>query len=325
MSVSGSKCARTARTPFGVKHLGAALALTASAFAAGMGTQTFAAEHHHRQLIAVPRAALAGVVAERASVPPPRLVSLQATMTQVYPTIGANADGFDLWPCFGFSPSGNPDCPTVGDPTIQLPTGGVVLGFPSYVWQLASNSRNADGIGCDALLNGTTGVAPAQYRPCGQIATWYEDETGDSTDDLLQRIVVTQGGRTIYDSGTVDYGPAGPSVSYPVDVILSTDANFGFWPGAALGPNNGNCSADTNYPLTSPAWPQKVYAVAGGQTCEEPVSGVARFTTWTSLATPQYVQLQGSACTSKGVASPCYVVRWTRRYEIHQDFDIFLE
>ena len=123
----------------------------------------------------------------------------------------------------------------------------------------------------------------------------------------------------------VDYGPAGPTVQYPADVILSNDANFGFWPGDGIGPNNGNCSADTGYPLKSAANPGTFYIVEAGSTCQEPVPGLATFTTTTILATPAYTNVTGSACSSKGVPSPCYTVRWTNNYQIRQDWNIFLE
>ncbi|HEX4599245.1 MAG TPA: hypothetical protein VH278_15755 [Burkholderiaceae bacterium] len=286
------------------------------------------AQAHHLRMMQEPNAQVESALETAAVRSEPafatRLVGLQATMTQVYPAIGANADGSDLWPCFGRS-SPNPDCATVGDPAVQLPRGGMVLGKPAFVWKLQA-AGSVNGIGCDALTNGTTGPSASAYKPCAQIATWYEDDTFDSTDDLLQRVVVTQGAnRIIYDSGVVDFGPAGPTVSYPVDVILYGDANFGYWPGAAAGPNNGNCSGDFGYPLVSPANPGTPYVVAAQTSCEEPVAGPARVLTYTELATPTYTQVTGAACTSKGMPSPCYTVTWTRTHEIHQDFDVFFE
>ncbi|HTA66487.1 MAG TPA: hypothetical protein VK753_13395 [Xanthomonadaceae bacterium] len=262
--------------------------------------------------------------------PPADIYGLQASFTQVNPTEGPNADGTDLWPCFGYGTKGtNPDCPTIGNPAIPFRIGGIVAGNPQYVWMLANNTGYGyhndfgNGNGCDAYVNGTTGPSGAAYKPCGQIATWYEDNTNDSTDDLLQRIVVRQGDRVIYDSGMVDYGPAGPSVNYPVDVILNTDANFGYWPGSTLGPNNGNCSANLGYPLSAPANPGAVYVVAADRTCARPATGKATVTTSTILATPYYHKATGGACS--GGASTCYTVDWKRNYEIHQDFDLFLE
>jgi len=257
----------------------------------------------------------------------PNLYSLQASFIQDFPIIGANADGTDLWPCVdlyqGIAGS-NPDCPTLGDPSVPLPLGAIVNGFPARSWPLENAQGAGNGFGCDALVNGTTGPFGSQYNPCGQVSTAYEDDTNDSTDDLLQRVVVTQGTTIIYDSGLVDYGPAGPSVSYPVSVFLAYDTNFGFWPGASIGPNNGNCSANFNYPLTSPVNPGDMYVVEGGKTCQEPVSGLATFTTFTALATPAYTKVTGVRCTSQGVASPCYTVNWTKNYEIKQDWNIFL-
>jgi hypothetical protein len=253
------------------------------------------------------------------------LRGLSAAFTQVNPSV-SNSDGSDLWPCFGYP--GNLDCPTVGNPSVPLPFGGIVLGFPSYVWSLQNTPPGSpgSGYGCDAYQNGTTGPYGADYKPCGQLETWYEDDTFDSTDDLLQRVTVTQGKHIIYDSGTVDFGPAGPSVVYPVDVILSSDANFGIWPGAGLGRNNGNCSADFHYPLSAPMFPTGTYyVVAAGRTCLPPQAGPATFTTSTILATPSYTQVAGTACTAQGVASPCYVVNWTTTHVIHQDFKIFLD
>ena len=74
-------------------------------------------------------------------------------------------------------------------------------------------------------------------------------------------VVVKQGDKIIYDTGIVDFGPAGP-IKYPVDVILFTDANFGYWPGAQDGPNNGNCSGNLGYPLTAPSFPSAAYVLA---------------------------------------------------------------
>ena len=322
-----------------------ALQLSASVVLAaiGIGGQpALAQESHHRLFMAVPGGASerAAVAPERA--PAPTIYPLQATFTQINPGEYPNADGTDLWPCFGFGSGGapNPDCPTVGNPSIALPLGGIVLGVPQYVWKLANNSGygygngEGNGNGCDALINGTTGPLPVngsagatQYKPCGQIATWYEDDSNDPADDLLQRIVIRQGTRVIYDSGTVDYGPAPSNIAYPVSVILNTDANFGFWPGQdeSRGPNNGNCRPNTGYPLVSAAYPGAIYVVESAQTCQEPVSGLAIVSTSTVLATPAYKKISGAACTSKGVGSPCYEVEWTRNHEIRQDFNIFLE
>jgi len=304
------------------RHLRFAL-LLASVSLCGLSS---AGELRHRHLLPASAEQQARPVpdaVQAVDAPPARLFALQANLTQAFPVVGANADGSDLWPCLGHT-AGNPDCPMIGNPSIQLPRGGVVLGFPSFIWSLASGPAAVTGVGCDAFSNGTTGAQATQYRPCAQLNTWFEDNSNDPTDDLLQRIVVTQGSRVVFDSGTVDYGPAGP-IKFPVNVLLSTDVNFGFWPGAAAGPNNGNCGPDSGYPLSAPTNPGATYIVAAGQTCEQPVPGRAQFRTVTILATPKYTQASADFCSSKGVSSPCFTVTWTKRDEIHQDFDAFFQ
>jgi len=285
-------------------------------------------EVHHRLMLPSVQANVDAAAKHPDQSPPLQLVGLQAHFTQAYPTVAANADGSDVWPCLGRG--NNTDCAMIGNPPVPLPRGGIVMGRPAFTWALQNNNiigfGLGNGTGCDALTNGTVGQ-PSEgvlYRPCGQIFTSYEDDTGDSTDDLLQRVVVTQGDRIIFDSGVVDFGPAGP-IKYPVDVILFSDANFGFWPGAQEGPNNGNCSGNLNYPLTAATFPATGYTLASNSTCQQPVAGPATFTTYTELATPEYERNTGRACTSKGVVSPCFTVKYTRRYLIHQDWKIFLE
>jgi hypothetical protein len=287
-------------------------------------------EVHYRHMLPAAAANQGSSTQNPQVTPPPALIGLQANFTQVYPTLDANADGSDIWPCFGRG--NNPDCAMIGNPPVPLPRGGIVMGRPAFSWALQNNNiigfGLGNGTGCDALTNGTAGQPfepGVLYRPCGQVFTSYEDDTGDTTDDLLQRIVVTQGEKIIYDSGIVDFGPAGP-IAFPVDVVLDTDANFGYWPGAADGPNNGNCSGNFGYPLTAATFPTgTVYTVASNSTCQQPVAGPATFTTYTELATPEYKQLTGKECTFKAVASPCFTVKWTRRYIVHQNFEIFLQ
>jgi hypothetical protein len=254
------------------------------------------------------------------------MVPLQAAMSQAYPVIGANADGSDVWPCYGRN-AGDHDCPTIGDPPVRLPEGAFVTGVPAFSWALKNDDilgfGLGNGTGCDAFINGTTGLAASQYRPCGQLATFFEDDTNDANDDLLQRIVVTQGLEVIYDSGIVDYGPAGPTVKYPVDVELAYDANFGYWPGAKRGPNNGNCVTDIGYPLQAAQFPGFPYEVAAGSTCGRPAPGKARVHTETVLATPAYHEVGGARCTKHNVQSPCFTVTWQRKYQIEQDWDLF--
>ena len=313
-----------------MKTYGLASILFATALASTslVGKAAEIKEFHHRLMMPSPHATPNSLVQKSGAVPPPALISLQAHLTQAYPDIAANADGSDVWPCFGRG--NNPDCAMIGNPPVPLPRGGIVMGRPAFTWALQNDNiigfGLGNGVGCDAFTNGTVGQ-PYQpgvlYRPCGQIFTSFEDDTGDSTDDLLQRVVVKQGDKIIYDSGVVDFGPAGP-IKYPVDVVLYTDANFGYWPGAQDGPNNGNCSGNLGYPLTAPTFSAE-YVIASNTTCQQPVAGPATFTTYTELATPEYKQVSGRACTHLGVQSPCYTVKYTKRYLIHQNWDIFLE
>lgn len=322
-TIPSHPAARRARMTAGGRRA-RALAALAAAVAIAAGAQT-ASPTAHRLL--VPRGGPAlDLRAADGTLPAPRLTPLQAAMTQAFPEIGANADGSDVWPCYGRA-TPNPNCPTVGNPQRQLPLGAIVTGKPSYSFALRNDDifgfGNGNGIGCDAFINGSTGLAPAQYRPCGQITTFFEDNTGDTEADLLQRVRVTQGDRVIYDSGIVDFGPAGP-IPYPVDVELYYDVNFGHWPGAETGPNNGNCTPDINYPLAAPAFPGVIYQVAAGSTCSRPVAGKAHVHTRTVLATPRYHRVTGARCTDRGVASPCYLVSWVGKHEIVQDWDVFL-
>jgi hypothetical protein len=295
------------------------------------GQQAVAQEKHHPRvsLKVVPRERAENNTAHPETVPPLNLYALQAAITQTYPTIGANADGTDIWPCTGNSSSTgpNPDCPTIGDPPIIFPGAATAIGNPAFVWQLKNTAGSGNGYGCNALTNGT-GHLGIPYLPCAQAETWYEDDTNDSTDELLYTMVVTQEDKTIYDVGTVDIGPnQNAGQTPPVDQIIYNPVNFGYGPGdgPGTGPNNGDCAADYNYPLTAPANPGAEYLVAAGKTCAAPVVGWATITVTTALGTPEYTKVTGAECTSNGVASPCYIVKWCRKYEISQTWHIFLE
>jgi hypothetical protein len=289
-----------------------------------LGQPALAQTHVHRQMHPNPAGRLDAD--PFLGIPPVAMVPLQGSLIQAYPTIGVNADGSDLWPCFGRS-TPNVDCPSVGNPPLPLPRGAQVTGIPRHTWALRNDDifgfGLGNGVGCDAFINGTTGITAAEYKPCAQIITFFEDDTNDANDDLVERVVVTQGLNVVYDSGLVNFGPAGPSVTYPVDVLLFYDANFGFWPGEKHGPNNGNCSADIGYPLAAPTFPGVPYQVATDSTCHRPESGKARVHTETFLGTPSFRQVTGHKCTAHNVASPCYTVSWEQKFHFEQDWDIF--
>lgn len=281
--------------------------------------QALAQEKPHFQLKLVPRVHADNTVRPEVT-PTVNLYALEAAFTQGYPTIGANSDGTDIWPCFGDTSSANPDCSTIGDPSITFPSGGAALGAPAYVWQLANPGAN--GYGCDADTNGTSNTS---YLPCGQTETFYEDDSNDTTDELLYSIEVVQGTTVLVDSGEVDFGPNpfGGSTP-PADVVIYGDQNFGTWPGAGSGKNTGNCTADVNYPLASPANPGALYIVQANKTCANPVAGPATLTAITELGHPVYTKSTSKAlCGAVGV--PCYTVKWTKKYEITQKWTIFFE
>jgi hypothetical protein len=310
-----------------------AIAMAGAAFF--VSVQPAAAQEQHAPRVSMKvihrdRAENAAVAqSESAPSPWPNLYALQGAFTQTYPTIGANSDGTDVWPCTGGSSStgANPDCPTIGSPVVLFPSIATAIGNPAFVWQLKNTAGSGNGQGCDALINGT-GHLGVPYLPCGQVETWYEDDSNDTTDDLLYSMEAVQGSKVIYSTGTVDLGPnTAASQTPPSDVIIYNPINFGFGPGdgPSTGPNNGNCTPDYNYPLTAPQNPGESYLVAAGKTCVEPVPGPVTIIVKTALGTPTYTEATGAACTAHGVASPCYTVEWTKKYEICQTWNIWFE
>lgn len=189
--------------------------------------------------------------------------------------------GFDEWICDG----GHPECPTI-NPL------GLVVGRPDSIWPLAD---------CEA----TSTATPS----CGQFEVWYEDATDDSTDDLLFRIVATQGENYIYDSGINDFGPV-VGATYPRLGAFSGDANFGTM--GQTGKNNGNCSADYNYPF--PALPG-VFVITENETCVAPVAGPVNITATIKLATSTWTYKNGVP----------YKVSYTVQYKITQEWTIYLQ
>ena len=146
-----------------------------------------------------------------------------------------NTDNSEIWPCFGGGTAGNPDCPSVGDPSQALATSGFVGGVPFYGWPLKFTD------GTDFCLQATTADLP-----CGQVETWYEDDSLDGTDDLLYLLTAQQGTAFVSDSGTYDFGPNFTGGGPGSVVVISGDQGFGTM--GQTGPNNGNCAADSTTP-----------------------------------------------------------------------------
>jgi hypothetical protein len=228
-----------------------------------------------------------------------------------------NTDGTEIWPCFGAASPGNTDCPNVGNPAQLLPPNAAVLGTPSYTWPFA----NATGVvGCDQSTTTDT-------TPCGQTNTWYEDDTLDTTDDLTYLIVATQvqSGKvlTLSDSGTVDFGPNPFGTATGANVVIFGDQGFGTI-GVATGPNNGECSASFNYPLTAPKNPGVVYGIAARKTCVNPIPGLVTITATTELGRPTYTKSTSTTACAP-VAPPCYLVKYTKKYSVTQKWNIWLK
>ncbi len=217
-----------------------------------------------------------------------------------------NSDGNDLWPCFGGGTvAPNADCLNIGDPA--QPNLSVALGGAQYTYGLSD---------CNAT---STSVLP-----CGQTNTWYEDDSSDTTDDLTYLITAVQGTSYIADSGTVDFGPNpyGAFGNPGVSIIIYGDQNFGTE--GQSGANNGNCEADFNYPLTSNSNPGSVYVIQAGKTCVAPVGGLVKLTAVTELGKPAYTKsTKVSVCGA--VPTPCYTVKYTKKYSVSQTWDIWLD
>jgi hypothetical protein len=287
------------------------------------GQQMFAADAHHRYTVKlVPRAGGGASVQVAPVSEPATLLALTAAFAATPAPYGTNTDGSELWPCFGSydSASGtateNVDCPTIGDPKQGFPGGGVVVGAPALSWSLTD---------CDATSTSSA--------PCGNTETWYEDNTANTTADLLYTIEAVQGSAVIADSGTEDFGPCalfgGPTDctpgTYPIQVIFSGDQNFGT--DGQTGKNNGNCDADFNYPLEANTADTITYpyGIAASKTCVAPVAGAVTITATTELATPAYTLESAKVCTAAGVSSPCYEVKYTKISSISQKWTIYLQ
>ena len=149
-----------------------------------------------------------------------------------------DGSGDDEWPCVPNSANPNyPDCSNIAP-------GGIVIGVPGFTQSLSA---------CD------DSTSTISY--CGQIFWFYEDETGDSTDDLIITIAAKQGKNYIADV-VYNFGP-NPYTAGSV-VIISDDTAFGTL--GESGPSNGFCYYST-------------------ETCVNPKAGAATVTVTTTVGT----------------------------------------
>ncbi|HEY4841798.1 MAG TPA: hypothetical protein VIH78_07515 [Terriglobales bacterium] len=205
-----------------------ALALTAVLALFICGQPAPAQNPHHFQIRSLSPADAGQVFPPKGPVEKKRLEQLSSGFGVLPPVDGG---GNDEWPCFPNQNANGADCSSIA-------TGGVVIGQPAFTQSLAN---------CDASASS----APN----CGQFFSFYEDDTGDTTDDLVVSIVVKQGVKYILDTGTVDLGtnpfPAGSVV------VIYDDTAFGTL--GQTGPGNGFCGGST-------------------ETCVNPVKGPATAT-----------------------------------------------
>jgi hypothetical protein len=196
------------------------------------GQQALAQTVHHLQARAVSQ----NGVHSQARNEKKALEQLMSGFGVLPPVDGA---GNDEWPCF--PGGGNPndaDCASIA-------AGGIVLGAPAY-------TRALD------FCNANTSTSPN----CGQIFWFYEDDTGNSTDDLVVSIVVKQGKNFVLDTGPFNFGP-NPFTAGAV-IVISDDVAFGTL--GQTGPGNGFCAGST-------------------ESCINPVKGVASVTVTTTVGT----------------------------------------
>ncbi|HSZ61372.1 MAG TPA: hypothetical protein VK828_06225 [Terriglobales bacterium] len=196
------------------------------------GQQSLAQGAHHFQIRAV-SPAHADTVYPPSPVEKKSLEQLAAGFGVLPPH---DSNGYDEWPCFpDFSYPNSPDCSSIAP-------GGLVIGQLAYTHSLSA---------CDA----NTSSAPN----CGQIFWFYEDDTGDTTDDLVVSVVVKQGLHYILDTGPTSFGPNPFADSV---IVILDDTAFGTL--GQSGPGNGFCYGST-------------------ETCVNPVKGPATMTITTTV------------------------------------------
>ena len=201
------------------------LALTVILACMVCGQQALAENPHHLQIRAVN---INGFESQKGAKEKKVLEELSSGFGVLPPVDGS---GNDEWPCFPNQNANGADCSSIA-------TGGVVIGQPAFTQSFSA---------CDADSDSSTN--------CGQVFSFYEDDTGDNTDDLVVSIVVKQGKNYIMDTGPYNFGPN--PFSPGTVIVISDDTAFGTL--GQTGPGNGYCAGST-------------------ETCVNPVPGKATAT-----------------------------------------------
>jgi hypothetical protein len=342
------------------------LCVVIAALAAFLCTPAFAAKNHsHIAVVSkhafgpegAPAANLYGIAAYFGAEPlNAPLCDTAGTCDNVdpwnYTYPGGTVTSPDLWPCFGDN-TAQPDCTYVGSAPGQVYGSGadtatslpqtIVLGAPSYTWFLSANTATSQPYGCDAS------TASDINHFCAQAINFYEDDSGDTADDLVWEMVVTQGTKTIYDSGTQDYGPnpyggllAADNVA-PV-IVFFEDVDFGLGGGTGALSDNGPCFQTYYYPSTVAGAPSgnyngeintfgALFGIAGKATCSAPTSGAATVTITTELLPATWNPVTKLAdCNTATMGGPangkspyCYTVKYGKAtHSVSQKFTIWL-
>ena len=221
-----------------------------------------------------------------------------------------NSDGSELWPCFS-----GVDCPTIGNPSISLPNWGLVTGAPSFTWSLAECNGTTNGTTVPYTLGETWNWTEinGNYVPCGQINSFYQDFTGDTTDEVLWRAVVPQGRNVIADTGIEDWGPNPWGLPGPAAYSsLGRTSTSALW-ATRLARTTVTVCPTTITPLLGR--PRRIRSLPQeDHTCVDPVAGLATILVTTEIATPKWTCSSGT-CT----------VTYKRVYALNQQWNIDLD
>jgi hypothetical protein len=213
---------------------------------------------------------------------------------------GSSSDAgylIDDWPCFNTGTYNSSYCPLTGNiPTANTNLTGLAMGWPGY-----SIQWKGDPGGGDPPCFYTTPPSLNSYGLppfCQQIVNFWEDDTSDTTDELYQTIVVTQGTTDILDTGVIDWGTNGGGPSQNVEWI---DVLFGTL-GQTPGKNVGMCLPANSLIISNEFGAN----FASGKTCQNPILGPATVTITTYIGTPESKGKPGAAvkkCGASGTAA----------------------